>query len=192
MGYLRKGGKGKIEPQCNTNECCSPPQSCSFSASALVLTTLLPPSGAMQVVSGLEQVSVVRLRAEGVTRPRVEAGDGQARSENWSQYHHGRNILEPALDVVELLVVVVVAIVIVVVVVVVEGVEDMVVIGSEDVVVVVAIVVVVVVLVVNVVVVVVEVVVVVVVVVDTCLGSLVVVSSYAVVVVISKLAYTVS
>ena len=48
----------------------------------LVLTTLLPPSGAMQVVSGLEQVPVVMLRAEGVTTPRVEDGDGQARSEN--------------------------------------------------------------------------------------------------------------
>ena len=41
----------------------------------------------MQVVSGLEQVPVVMLRAEGVTTPRVEAGDGQARSENWSQCH---------------------------------------------------------------------------------------------------------
>ena len=41
----------------------------------------------MQVVSGLEQVPVVMLRAEGVTTPRVEAGDGQARSENQSHYH---------------------------------------------------------------------------------------------------------
>ena len=71
-----------IEPQFNTNECCSPPQSCSLSASVLVVTTLLPPSRAMQVVSGLEQVPVVRVRAEGVTTPRVEDDDGQARSEN--------------------------------------------------------------------------------------------------------------
>ena len=76
-----------IEPQFNTNECSSPPHSCSFSASVLVLTTLLPPSRAMQVVSGLEQVPVVRVRAEGVPTPCMEDGDGQARSENWSQYH---------------------------------------------------------------------------------------------------------
>ena len=46
------------------------------------MTTLLPPPRAMQVVSGLEQVSEVRVRDEGVPTPRVEDDDGQARSEN--------------------------------------------------------------------------------------------------------------